>query len=347
MPVTAQPIFEVLGNGQLVSGGSGDGSVLVAATGNTIGRWTAATGWVDLGGVGSSGNPNVSRNGSTVIGTALNASTGLSEAAIWQGGTSWTTLGHFPGGSSSGGNATSGWGSNDTGSMVVGLGWVSAGNAHAMSWTAATSTVSLGSTVGGRSSRANVANGSGQIIAGWQDGETGFRQGAYWNNGVQSLITDSLANPVGEVLFINAAGNVMGGSGGASFGGGWIQSASGEITRIGLLAGTTQLSTLFDATANGSLGVGSSGSGFGRRGIVWTPAGGVVSIEEYFTNLGVSLPTGANLNSPTVISDDGTVFAGWGRIGTSTVSWMVVVPAPSSVLPLALTGIVAMRRRRC
>jgi hypothetical protein len=342
----AQPTFTVLGNGQLVTGGSGDASVLMSSTGNTISRWTQGTGWVDIGGSGTSGNPNVSRDGSTVIGTALNPLTNLSEIAIWQGGTSWNTLGHFPGGASSGSNATSGWGVNDNGSTVVGLGWVTAGAAHGISWTSATGVVNLGSSVAGRSSRANVASGSGSLIGGWQDSDTGFRQGAVWNNGVQSTINDSQMNAVGEVLFMNSAGTVMGGSGGASFGGGWIQGTNGQITRIGLLAGTTQLSTLFDAAADGSIGVGSSGSGFGRRGIVWTPGGGVVAIEDYFTSIGITLPTGSNLNSPTVISDDGSVFAGWGRIGTTSVSWMVVVPAPTSALPFALLGGLAARRRR-
>ena len=41
----------------------------------------------------------------------------------------------------------------------------------------------------GRSSRANGCNADGTVVVGWQDSTSGFRQGAVWNDGVQTLIT--------------------------------------------------------------------------------------------------------------------------------------------------------------
>ena len=68
--------------------------------------------------------------------------------------------------------------------LAVGLGWVTAGRAEAMVVDGSTVS-SLGTTVPGRSTRANAADFDGSVIVGWQDSSTGFRQGAVWSNGMK------------------------------------------------------------------------------------------------------------------------------------------------------------------
>src|SRR5690606_25194896 len=113
---------------------------------------------------------------------------------------------------SSDGHSSSAWGFSGNGQIVVGLGWVNAGLAHAIKWSEETGLVDMGSTVEGSSSRANAANYDGSIIVGWQDAESGFRQAAVWVDDVQNLIFDNEGNAVGEAGAISDDGNwVVGG----------------------------------------------------------------------------------------------------------------------------------------
>jgi len=68
--------------------------------------------------------------------------------------------------------------------------------------------VDLGSTVPGRSSRANNVSGDGRIIVGWQDAPDGFRQGAVWRDGRQEVITGPFG-VVGEAQDANSDGSFI------------------------------------------------------------------------------------------------------------------------------------------
>ena len=68
--------------------------------------------------------------------------------------------------------------------------------------------VDLGSTVAGRSSRANGISGDGKIVVGWQEHTTGPRQGARWVDGKQEMF----AGPdgfVGEAHGANSDGSII------------------------------------------------------------------------------------------------------------------------------------------
>ena len=186
----AEPTLTSLGSSTQVTSISGDGSVVVGIAGGSVFRWTESTGTVSIGG-SSNGNPSVSLDGLTIVGTSVDSLSGLETAAIWQSGTNWLNIGGIPGGSPSGSSLSSGWGVSGDGSVVVGLGWIDAGTAHGFRWDWATGVVDLGSTVTGQSCRANEVSGDGQRVVGWQESSSGSWNGVYWEGGVQVPITTS------------------------------------------------------------------------------------------------------------------------------------------------------------
>lgn len=66
--------------------------------------------------------------------------------------------------------------------------------------------VDLGSTVAGRSSRANGVSGDGKVVVGWQD--TPLRHGAQWVDGRQTLFTGP-TGIVGEAHAANRDGSIV------------------------------------------------------------------------------------------------------------------------------------------
>jgi probable HAF family extracellular repeat protein len=96
----------------------------------------------------------ISLDGKTVVGRAKDAR-GLENAAIWTGGTDWRLLGCFTPNARPCDRLLSGaFGASNDGTVVVGLGWNGCSFARAFRWEESTGIVDLGSTVAGRSSRA-------------------------------------------------------------------------------------------------------------------------------------------------------------------------------------------------
>ena len=300
-------------------------------------RWTPGGGVVGIGGVaagnGVGGQAHISLDGQTIAGTNLNGTSGLHEIAVYDVGSgTWSFKGGL--GASSGSETSSGWDISGDGQTVVGLGWISAGGAHAVTWNSSTGVVDLGSTVPNRSTRANATDDDGSVVFGWQDSASGFRQGARWINGVQTLITQN-GNMMGEVAACSADGTWAVGLGVGS--NGWNPyrwSEAGGTENLGLLpnisnprAGATSI------TADGQTVVGyvrpfGSPATFGR-GFIWRPDLGMVDLTDYVQSLGVQLPAGYVLALPLAISADGTAIAGVGRTAGSSGFVITGLPALS------------------
>jgi uncharacterized membrane protein len=213
-----------------------NGSTVVGDNGSEHFMWTEQNGLMLIGGVGPQGyggQTDISSDGTVISGTRINPNTGLGELSIYDVATqSWTSLGGI--GGSSGSSTSSAWGISHDGTSIVGLGWVNAGSAHAIQWTAATGMVDLGSTVSGSSSRANACNGNGSVVVGWQDSTTGFRQGAIWVNGVQQLLTHPNSGLASEAGCVSFDGTYVGGSGNSNNNyQAWRYSANTGIEDIG------------------------------------------------------------------------------------------------------------------
>lgn len=351
-PAAAQ--FWSLGAGASPGAVSADGSVVAGTNATQYFRWTRTGGLVTIGGAApgvnaAGGQPGISADGRFVSGTVTNPVSGLFEAGRYDStaGT-WQPLGGI--GGPSGSSTSSGWGISADGQSVVGLGWVTAGRAEAVQWRSSTNTmVSLGSTVSGRSSRANGVSADGNVVVGWQDGPTGFRQAAVWTNGVQQTLT----GPGGELL--GEAGRV-------SADGQWVvgiaNSGTGNRTwRWSASTGTQFIPSIFNAAwGGGATGISSTGVvvGFHRpfgpalfgEGFIWTETMGMMNLTSWVQSQGVTLPAGVVLSLPLGISADGLTIVGQGRTASGAIGWVVTIPTPGTAAVLVLGGLAASRRRR-
>lgn len=319
----AQSTFVDLGAGRAASGVSADGTVVAGTDATQYFVWTPSGGVVNIGGASPSianvgGQAKVSNDGGRVGGTLLNVSTGKYEVGYYDGSTgSWTALGGI--GGSSGTSTSSGWNISGDGRAVVGLGWVNAGTAHAIRWMQGGILADLGSTVAGRSTRANGTNASGSVIAGWQDATSGFRQGAVWIDGVQTVITNGGGSPVSEAQDVSDVGNwVIGNGSSASGNQAWRWSPGTGLQNLGAL------NPSWTGYATGVSDDGKTIVGFERAfgqpalfglGFIWRQGVGLTDLKTYLISKGVPVPAAWTLALPLGISADGRTIVGQGRNG--------------------------------
>ena len=190
--------------GALPGGVSASGAVVVGGLATAGGfYWMPTTGVIFIGGLGATG---VSRDGSTIVGTAVGS--GVFQAAIWLRAAEWRLLGSFRPGAAACDRSLSG--ANDTsrdGRIVVGSAWDGCNISHAFRWEESTGMVDLGSSVAGRPSLALGVSADGKVVVGYQDAATGFRQGARWVDGRQELFP-GVDGFVGTAKAANSDGSI-------------------------------------------------------------------------------------------------------------------------------------------
>ena len=314
-PVWAQGTFTPLGTKDTyVSGMSADGSIIVGVWGNLgpAWRWTAQTGAVDIGSV--SQQVKISRDGATIVGTAKDAN-GVAYAAIWQSGKQWLTLPPPANGRVQDGGMTSAWGVSADGSVIVGLAWVNPKGAEGFRYDLNSGTVSLGS-LKGKSSRASVVSGDGQVIAGWDTVEgRGPWYGVVWWNGLERLM-----NPfaqIGQVEGINNSGSVIVGRGHPSNWGHAYRFTSwdGHVRDLGALergGDFEDTSVALAVSDDGTVVVGTSGYQPPTEAFIWTPETKMVKLSDYLTNNGVTGHETWTLVNANCVSPNGKIIAGTG-----------------------------------
>lgn len=292
-----------------------NGTVVLSSTAGNY-MWTEAGGLVTLNtftnGTNNSGNPSISKDGTRISATVTNPNNNLNEMGVYDVATnSWSYLGGI--GGSSDGNVSSSWSMSGDGQVVVGLGWVNAGTAHAIKWSQAGGMVDMGSTVTGRSTRANDANLDGSITVGWQDSDFGFRQAAIWEGTTQTLIFDQDGMEVNEAGAVSEDGNwVIGGD--YDFNAWKWSEATGVEAISHPNAGMWFRGASTGVNSDGSKIVGyyrpwPGGPYFGE-GFIWTEETGRVSLNDYVDGLGIDRQ-GISLNLPLGISSDGSMDCRW------------------------------------
>jgi probable HAF family extracellular repeat protein len=334
-PGSAQAQFTPLGvPGSIVTGISGNGKIVVGGV-TVIGpfgyyfRWTALGGLIPIG-AGPGGKISISRDGSTITADTTNDEQ-LGTAGIWLGLPRFYSIGGLPGGMPGGVNdrfLSNNFGVSGDGSIVVGLGWINPGRAHAFRWDQSTGMVDLGS-LDGKDSRANAISADGTTIVGWDAAPNGYWRGAVWRNGKEMLLDPS--GLLGEAYAVNADGTVIVGT---RYGGGshaYLWTVSG-VTDLGILNrhGPNSNAEAAFATAvsdDGKVVVGFSGFGGERDAFIWTPSTGMVKLKECLQSKGATGLTGWILSAATAISGDGKVITGWGVSPRRVFeSWVATLP---------------------
>ncbi|QXU51225.1 T9SS type A sorting domain-containing protein [Chryseobacterium sp. D764] len=296
---------------------SDNGVVSMHTSAGGVYKWNAAGGLVQIGSISNgypaAGRTIVSNDGTKISSSVTNSATGFNEISTYDVATStWVNRGGLvPTGWD--GSVSSTWGMSPNGNTIVGLGFLTAANAHAVKWDDVNGMVDLGSIVSGRSSRANAINAAGTVIVGWQDEPTGTRSGAKWQDGVESFITDNNGNNVGEAGGISADGNTIIGSANPNP---YVWNATSGLTYI------THPNASFNFKG-GATGISADGTrviGFYRafgappmsgEGFIWTASAGRINLNDYAVSLGIAT-NGVTMGLPLAISQDGKKIAGSG-----------------------------------
>jgi hypothetical protein len=302
-------------------------------------------------GNGTGGIPRITADGLKLGATNTNPATGMTEIASYDlTSRTWTTYGGL--GASSDNSVSGGFGMNASGTVQVGNAWVDAANAHAI--VVRNGVLSeLGSSVAGRSSRADAVSNDGSLIGGYQDREDGWRAAAVWIDGVQQVLTTQGGDPLGWVNDVSGDGMWAVGGGGYYAGGSaymWNRNTGVKYLDNPFAADGWEMyatSVSFD----GSVVIGYAQDLFFQRlGWIWTEASGTMAMEDYAARFDGY--DGEHLLGPLAISQDGRNIVGYGLSSSwmEYTGWMISVPVPepstwaTMALGLGLLGFVGRRR---
>ena len=192
--------------------------------------------------------------------------------------------------------------------------------------------IDLGSSVPGRSSRANNVSGDGRTIVGWQDAPDGFRQGAIWRDGQQEVVLGPFG-VVGEARGINSDGSIIVGQNCDPV----DMSAWSWTPDTGVTCHRVEVEgppdprpfiTIMKATSeDGSVIVGSRSFGLQAEAIVWFD-GEPQFIKDYLRANGVphAFEGWINTGFLTAVSRDGRVLVGQGAGPFNFQGYIVSLP---------------------
>ncbi len=325
------PMLIELPSGTLVSALGAGGFNVVGAFSDRSGGfyWTPLTGVVPTGGLQCTA---VSRDGGTILGTALD-SAGRENAAVWLGGRDWRVLGSFhPDAQPCDDLLSSTFGASDDGRVIVGLGSDGCQFARGFRWEESTGMVDLGSSVPGRSSRANDVSGDGRVIIGWQDAVSGFRQGARWIDGRQELFVGP-RGPVGEAHGANRDGSIIVGQTcdpGTPSPAAWKGTPASGVQCFPVERPRPSkpfLGIMFATSEDGRVIVGAHSFGADSEAVVWFD-GSPRFLTDYLRESGIPDAFRGWINSGFLldVSPDGRVLIGHGAGPTDFQAYVVLLP---------------------
>lgn len=319
VPASGADLTLIEATGGFMTSVSADGSV-VAGYGGQYFYWTKKTGTIFIGGIapgdqGAGGSAGVSADGTRVCGNVLN-NDGKVEAAIWQvGGVDWQLVGNL--GSNCDINSSTAWGISGDGQTVVGGVYPTFCTHRAMKWTQGGTMSTLFSWFGW-TTRANGANHDGSIVYGWQDIDTGFRQGCFWQGNVQTRIATTAGVRMGEASCCTADGSTVFGFGNFNDGNGQVPYRWTSATKAVPLGPDPEAAPGYATGCSADGNVVSCFFRFGApavsgEGYAWINGRGFVALEELAAENGIDVPVGTRLSLPLDVSADGKTIVGSGR----------------------------------
>lgn len=316
-----------------------DGSVVVGSSYSSVAggtqyrafRWRSSVGMQGLstlhGSTGSSIATGVNALGTRVVGLSFLNSSQL--AFLWTSeGGFMASLGTIPGGTTSAAEAISA-----NGLVVTGYSEDASGTEYAMRWTQATGMISLGTPM----SYGKAINSDGSVIAGFYE-SAGVSRAFRWTqtDGLVDIGTLS-GGTYASAHDINGDGTVIVGTSNnetADYGFRWTQGLGMEEL---FPPNNWADSEALGVSADGKVVVG-SGTLFGdRRALLWSPAWGVIPVEQLLTSLGAIFP-GWELVSASSISADGTTISGYGRHNGQIEAWVAAIPPLADPCPADLNN---------
>lgn len=288
--------------------------------------WRQSGGMSSLGGLvfdGDSYAQGISADGRTVVGYAADSG-GIYRAVRWRNGAGIETLGDLNGGSES-----RAFGISADGKVIVGEAenGDAGGQRQAFRWTAGSRMVSL-VTPGGwsSSSKANAANADGSVIVGEaEDIDSGFQRAFRWtqaggmvNLGTLGLNTRSRASGVsGDGSIV--VGSILNEIYSAAFR--WTEAGGlvalvGPSVPVGPRVPRAGVGTSFSGangiSTDGRVIVGwvsSLATGGNRRAFRWTETDGMLTVEQWLRNHGVTVASDMT-QSANATNSDGSVVVG-------------------------------------
>lgn len=258
---------------------------------------------------GVAGSTNISADGIFISATVVDPDTNRETVGIYIPtlGEEWLYL---PGFTEDGEAAV--FGMSSGADFNVGLAWINAGTAHAAVWEGPGIPTDLGSSVSGRSSRANAVSTNGSVIVGWQDSNQGIRMGAVWRNHQQELLTDEDGNPLGEALAVSGDGQTI--TGYALDGRAYIWNET-DGTIYYSNDNEEYINSITSLSEDGKTAVGFSYSPFDGillgEGFIWFKDSGFHNLDDYITTLGFD-NQGITFSVVTALSANGAFVGGIG-----------------------------------
>jgi uncharacterized membrane protein len=178
-------------------------------------------------------------------------------------------------------------------------------------------------------SRANVISTDGQVIAGWNDQEDGFRTAVVWKDRVPTDVVDRDGLAVGEADGISADGTFVVGSSYTDING---NSGSWRLnTNTNTMTLIPVMTFAFGVTADGNTVVGNTGffDDPPRAAVIWRKDIGSVMLADYLAEQGIVVPDGWDLSGGlTGISADGRTLVGWGTGPLGGQSYVITIDPP-------------------
>jgi len=242
-----------------------------------------------------------------ILGVMDDPVSGNNGSGILTGGT-WVYLGNLPGVTSGCPELSSPKDISDDGAIAVGLGW-DVCSARAFKWTGASGMTQLPQ-LGTNSTRADVVSADGSTIGGYERLTGSQNQATVWySDGTQVMCAQTPNNPggLGVTDALSSDGTWAAGQG-VNGVGPWLFSQATGAIELGIPSGGAGSGLVAGVSDDGKVVVGFEGNFLGSRAWIWTSAGGMEWLDDYLTNLGITLP--GNIGYATKISPDGTKILG-------------------------------------
>jgi hypothetical protein len=325
------PVVFSLGYASGATGISGDGTTVVGnfGRGGPVFKWTEKTGLQSLF-VASTGEfTSISRNGKYLSSNLLDGNETSLGAHRYDEKEGWQPV--APTGSC-GTDTTSNYGVADDGS-VYGLTFNTCLDFKPFRWSPGSGTRvyrTAGHQADGTpaNGRPNQISADGRVLGGWEEDDTGSRVAVVWVDGRPTALKDAQGNPLSEVSAVSADGSLVAGTTFDFAGDGYRKQVGrrGGLELVAPVSPDAAPLSPYALNRDGSVMAGMSGNpwfSWSPGPFLWTRQLGPVNLDEFLRRQGTAFEQYTTLWTPMVMSDDGTVIAGWGLGAQYFAGWVL------------------------